>query len=92
MRVLFSLVCITLMISKGDVLAVRGLAYVHIKTDGLHCGSAKLFALCLFFFVERRGEGRCTDLYDFWEEEAGLRRRWWEFFDGSAASPETQRI
>jgi hypothetical protein len=59
--VLFSLVTIT----KGGVLADRGPADIHIESDGLHGGGAKLFALGLFLFVERgRGCG-CADLDDF---------------------------
>lgn len=60
----FSLVIIT----KGRELAVRGPADIHIESDRLHSGGAKLLALGLFVFVERRRVCRCTDLDHFWKE------------------------
>jgi hypothetical protein len=62
--VVFSLVTIT----KGGVLAVRGPADIHIESDGLHSSGAKLFALGLFLFVERRRRCGCADLDNFWKE------------------------
>jgi hypothetical protein len=73
-----SLVHVTL-IAEGGVLAVRRPADVHIETDGLHSGGTKLFAFCLFVFIERRGGRRTSDLDDFLEEETRLWWRWRRF-------------